>query len=347
MKKIALNLISLFCIYISTLGQNADPYIAVFPTPGSSGLVQLGSTTMMHVYIGNNGEDQICAGTLEVSIVVGLNVEIMGIAPGSDPRWTISSSTTGPGNNVVLYNTGGNFGDGDLTYVYLTIKGVALGGPNNFTGQINYLPIINPCTGTPAVLQGDDPDPTNNYSQSSFTVTAVTPLFFTSFNANGKDCGARVTWSTAQEENVRQFEVQQSFDGNNYNTIATTLSKGAGAHDYSLDVSQAQKRMYYRIVAVDVDGRKLYSNVNKVQLNNCTKASLVQVFPIPANRDEMINMRANQNEIVNYRVLDMSGKQVLSGRFFNNSQIKLATGGSYLIEFIGKSFKETQKIIVQ
>jgi hypothetical protein len=48
-----------------------------------------------------------------------------------------------------------------------------------------------------------------------------------------------------------------------------------------------------------------------VQLNNCTKASLVQVFPIPANRDEMINMRANQNEIVNYRVLDMSGKQVL------------------------------------
>ena len=70
MKKIALNLISLFCIYISTLGQNADPYIAVFPTPGSSGLVQLGSTTMMHVYIGNNGEDQICAGTLEVSIVV-------------------------------------------------------------------------------------------------------------------------------------------------------------------------------------------------------------------------------------------------------------------------------------
>jgi hypothetical protein len=27
------------------------------------------------------------------------------------------------------------------------------------------------------VLQGDDPDPTNNYSQSSFTVTAVTPLF--------------------------------------------------------------------------------------------------------------------------------------------------------------------------
>jgi hypothetical protein len=36
------------------------------------------------------------AQALEVSIVVGLNVEIMGIAPGSDPRWTISSSTTGP-----------------------------------------------------------------------------------------------------------------------------------------------------------------------------------------------------------------------------------------------------------
>jgi hypothetical protein len=104
--------------------------------------------------------------------------------------------------------------------------------------------------------------------------------------------------------------------------------------------------MYYRIVAVDVDGRKLYT-VNMVQLNNCTKASLVQVFPIPANRDEMITMRANQNEIVNYRVMDMSGKQILIGKFLRTTQIKLATGGSYLLEFIGKSFKETQKIIVQ
>lgn len=345
MKKVILSFLSIICLLSVSNGQPANPFVNI--TGGSGGIVQVGSTTTLDVFEGNFGDFTICHSSLEIVITVGLNVEILGIASG-DTRWVQTNLTSGAGNTIYLRNNNGGFADYDVDHVYLTIKGVAIldGGPRNCVSNIGYIVANNQCAPGPNAAQGDA-DPNDNSNITSFTVTAVTPLHFTAFNANGKDCGARVTWSTAQEENVKQFELQQSFDGNNYHTIATTLSKGAGAHDYSLEVNQAQKRMYYRIVAVDVDGRKLYSNVSMVQLNNCTKASLVQVFPIPANRDEMINMRANQNEIVNYRVLDMSGKQVLSGRFFNNSQIKLATGGSYLIEFIGKSFKETQKILVQ
>lgn len=348
MKRIKLSALVLLGFSSFVSAQNANPYISISAV--NSGLVPNGSNTIMEVLTGNFADDPICPNSLEVTISVGLNVEIMGIGVGSDPRWTLYYLSSGAGNTIKFRNTAGGFNDYDVTYVYLDIKGVALGGPNNCAGNISYIPEFNPCAnggvGAQNVWQGNGATGDDN-SPTSFTVTIPLPLHFTSFISNSKDCGARLTWSTAQEENVKSFEVQQSFDGNNYTTVGTLLSKGTGANDYSFETNQPQKAMYYRVVAIDMDGRRTYSSTNKVQLSNCQKASMVKVYPIPAFRSQEITILTNVPEKTDYRLFDMSGKLVKSGAFLKTTQFKVATGGTYMLEVSGKDYKESQKIIVQ
>ena len=344
MKKAIINFFAFLIFLGPATAQNADPFVNITATSG--GIVQIGSNTLLDVWAGNFGSDPICINTLEMTITVGVNVEILGIASG-DTRWAQTGLTSGPGNTIYLRNLNGGFDPIDfLGHLYLTVKGVVLGGPNNCGSDLQYFVGVSPCTGLPNPTQGNL-DGTNDGNITSFTVTAITPLHFTAFTSNSKDCGAKISWSTAQEENIKSFEVQQSFDGNNYTTVGTVLSKGTGANDYSIETNQPQKAMYYRVVAVDIDGRKTYSSTNKVQLSNCQKASMVKVYPIPAFRSQEVTILTNILEKTDYRLFDMNGKLVKSGTFLKTTQFTVATGGTYLLEVSGKDYKESQKIIIQ
>ena len=97
---------------ISYSQNNADPAIGILMIPGT---VTQGKTGILDVTTGNYGNMTITANSVQVTISVGVNAEILGIAssPASDTRWTQYSLTTGSANTIVLRNTSGSF-DSDI-----------------------------------------------------------------------------------------------------------------------------------------------------------------------------------------------------------------------------------------
>ncbi|MFT5885286.1 MAG: hypothetical protein ACI9IP_001746, partial [Arcticibacterium sp.] len=85
---------------------NADPGISILMSPSS---LKQGSSGILRATVGNYGNDSIVENSLRVTISVGSNAEITGIATGSDMRWSLLSLTKGSANTIKLTNTGGSF----------------------------------------------------------------------------------------------------------------------------------------------------------------------------------------------------------------------------------------------
>lgn len=153
--------------------QNADPGIGILMSPAS---LTLGSTGILSANVGNYGNRTIVANSLRVTISVGTDAEIIGIAAGSDSRWTILTMTSGSGNTIRLKNTGGGFGSFDVGDILLTVKGNVVSGPDLILGNVVYITAANPllcgvCPPTPLNVSQGNASTTNDNSQTSLAVT--------------------------------------------------------------------------------------------------------------------------------------------------------------------------------
>ena len=157
--------------------QNADPGIGILMAQSS---VAQGSTEILRATVGNYGNSTIVSNSLRVTISVGTNVEIIGIAAGSDPRWSQLTLTTGSANTIRLTNTGGGFTSFDIGDILLIVKGNVLSTPTIISGNIVYITANNPllcggCAFPPLnASQGNASNPNDN-SQTSLAVTVSFP----------------------------------------------------------------------------------------------------------------------------------------------------------------------------
>ncbi len=114
-----------------------------------------------------------------------------------------------------------------------------------------------------------------------------TPINLGSFSANVKDCsGVEINWTTYSETNVDKIEVQKSYDGKIYETIAAQKSKGNATmkSNYSvLDGAPLKSgKVYYRLKTIDLDGSTSYSRIIPVTVN-CDGKSDMTVYPNPTH----------------------------------------------------------------
>jgi hypothetical protein len=163
----------LLLIAPNVFSQNADPGIGILMSPAS---LTLGTTGILSANVGNYGNSTIVANSLRVTISVGTDAEIIGIAPGSDSRWTLLSMTTGSGNTIRLKNTAGGFSSFDVGNILLTIRGNVISGPDLILGNIVYITAANPllcgvCPPTPLNVSQGNASTTNDNSQTSLAVT--------------------------------------------------------------------------------------------------------------------------------------------------------------------------------
>ena len=154
--------------------RNADPGIGILMVPAT---VTQGSTGTLSAGVGNYGNSTIVANSLRVTISVGLDAEIIGIATGSDSRWTQLSLTSGSGNTIRLKNTEGGFGAFDVGYILITIRGNLVSGPDLIFGNIVYITASNTllcgiCPPIPLNVSQGNASTSNDNSQTSLAVTS-------------------------------------------------------------------------------------------------------------------------------------------------------------------------------
>ena len=187
-----------------------------------------------------------------------------------------------------------------------------------------------------------------SYNRNRFSVVfakqSVLPVSFTSVQARQQQNDIVVSWNTATETNVKNYEVQTSSNGNKYTGISTvtTIGNNGGNAAYSFVDSNASVGFhYYRIRSTSFSGRENYSQMVKV--NMVKTGGEITVYPNPVTNGQiklqLNNMPTGQYHI---RILDMLGQVKMSEVFNHNGgsaakKMQLATDASkgiYTLEIL-------------
>ncbi len=194
----------------------------------------------------------------------------------------------------------------------------------------------------------------NGYSSSDTVCVNVQPLplKFIQFTAAPTPpkvglIQAKMDWETVNEINVSHFNIQRSINGRDFITIGTVRANNKennkynyidGIRNWELGIS----KVYYRIEAVDFDGRKQYSGIRNVELGI---RNGVSVYPNPA-KDVVHVMGKDIKEvrIINYlgqlvhkEIALLHSSQLLA--MTSNTQLltincTLLTKGLYMVQII-------------
>jgi len=171
--KLTLLFFIVFVFVSKGYSQDSDPGIAILIDPAS---VTQGSTGIAKATVGNYGNGTIVSNSLRVTISVDASAEIMGIASGSDARWSQLSLSNGSGNTIRLTNTGGGFSSFDVGDILITVRGNTVSDADGIAGNIVYITANNPllcddCASPPLNASQGNASNSNDNSETSLAVT--------------------------------------------------------------------------------------------------------------------------------------------------------------------------------
>lgn len=181
---------------------------------------------------------------------------------------------------------------------------------------------------------------------SAGTSTPVTlPVTWLSFTAEKLQDRVNLTWSTATEQNTKDFEVFHSVDASHWTSLGHRSAAGNSitTRNYSFVHSAPQKNNvynYYRIKQNDFDGKYSYSKIASIIYNEPGPGILI--YPNPVS--EVVNIYLAETQQV--KLFAMSGALVWQGEMLaGNNKLSLSQlpDGVYFLQTIHGS----KRLIIQ
>jgi hypothetical protein len=187
------------------------------------------------------------------------------------------------------------------------------------------------------------------------------PVELISFTAilNNEQDKTYLNWTTASEINVSHFEVERSFDGQDYKQIALVFAAGNSGSklDYVYKDNLAGSTstiIYYRLKMVDNDGKYTYSNVRVVRIGKQNDKSIaINTFPNPVTNELRITVPNTwQGKKANYEVIGNNGQIAIRNGVTSASQtetinVSKLSPGFYIVKVSCNGETAQQKIIKQ
>lgn len=189
-------------------------------------------------------------------------------------------------------------------------------------------------------------------SFSPFTVAAAgATLPVTGWKLSATPVGdfIKVRWETASEYNTKEYVVERSMNGTNWNAIATQT-----AHGYSTSVSKYEfldqrpnaGMNYYRIKQYDQDGSFAYSPVTTVEVKSNIHFN---VFPNPVQHTVFIRGSVSAEQTL-VHIYNAQGVLVRSTQFSGNAgsvAVQQLADGVYHLKVKQGSREEHIRIVKQ
>jgi hypothetical protein len=160
----------------------------------------------------------------------------------------------------------------------------------------------------------------------------VLPVELLTFNANAQQNGIELSWTSAEEINLKGYEIERSEDGKNFKTVDFVSSKAQnGKTDYSfLDPSVKPNFIYfYRLRMVDYDGKFNHSPVRSaIQKGQKTNLS---IYPNPTSSIVHITTGSDTEEQI--EISNLMGEVVLKTTIIDSKNLDLGalSAGIYVI----------------
>jgi hypothetical protein len=202
------------------------------------------------------------------------------------------------------------------------------------------------------------PDTTGNYSTCAIEyIASPLPVKWHSFYVNLSDNTPVLNWE-ADHDPGTIFEIERSYNGTDFTTIAMVMSAENNKTNYSQQDQQVNTQatvVYYRIRATEPTGISKLSETRVIRFGNKPGISF-QTAPNPFTSQFSINYQSTTRETLTVKVYNMSGqlqvnKATMVSIGFNSIAVTEAATlarGIYMIQVSnGASVIASQKIIKQ
>ena len=194
---------------------------------------------------------------------------------------------------------------------------------DSYSNTNNNMPLdMNGITSIPFTINADPASYAINRFSIVFKPAVVLPVTFTSVKAYPQQKNNVVDWTTGNELNIQQYEVEKSADGSAFaaiHTTAATASNGGSAMYKFTDTSPFDGNSYYRIRSVDISGAAGYSKTVKVNRVVLKDAASINVYPNPVV-GKMISIQFKNIPKGNYllQLFNAAGQLVSSKTILHN-----------------------------
>jgi hypothetical protein len=227
-------------------------------------------------------------------------VQLAGGTSGSplitaDQTGIISNISTTSGKIALVHSLTGLTGNCPVSNSYVDLVGFGAiadcseGGANapNITNTIALFRANGGCTDTDnnaSDFSAASPSPRNSASPLNNCLEgAALPVRFSFFTAGERSNGIRLNWTNETEENISAYTVERSKDSRTFYTIGQVKASNndqAKASYVYLDATPLRGNNYYRIAAVELSGRKIYSPLVRVRANSAGIDLMISPNPI-------------------------------------------------------------------
>ena len=258
----------------------------------------------------------------------------------------------------ILFNSSGNSGGVSITKgIPIILHQVCFTIPSNNNMIITRDLIIGLSASIDSAGAGGfETDEMDYYSDEvvdSMVICAILPVRWLGFSAKPYgDLSSYLEWSTADEFNNAQFEIQRSQGADDvFRTIGQVDAKAISAsiNTYTfLDDKARPGKNYYRLKQVDKDGRFQYSSIKTVTFNSA--GWVVDAWPNPAQDVLYIKLhQADQNGQID--LVDLSGRTIFSknfeqGIFHHEVLLENLNAGVYVLVVTAGESRHVQKIVI-
>ena len=202
-----------------------------------------------------------------------------------------------------------------------------------------------------SATDGDDPNARDLFVVDG-TFTPL-PVKLTNFIVSLKGTDGLLQWNTAQELNTKNYTVQRSYDGLNFENIGNVQAAGttSNSHAYSFidaGIANSGKNIiYYRLIATDIDGKSSNTNIISLKLSGDTKWNVrILSNPVQDNVNLLLSSISGKLQL---SVRDISGKILYTKSMENiNGQVSLPVTlqkGIYLLEAENNNERKIIKFI--
>jgi hypothetical protein len=172
----------------------------------------------------------------------------------------------------------------------------------------------------------------------------ILPVKFTSISVQKTNDGAKLSWIAANQTNLNEYVIEKSLNGVEFTSIQNVKATNQDSYSF-LDKNIVAGNNYYRIKAVDNDGKFLYSKT--VSFNNKNEVAL-SIYPSPAKNQVVINNLTGNNNI---SIVNTIGQIVLQKSNVSTSSINVdistLQNGVYSVIINNNGENKTLKLMVQ
>jgi len=177
--------------------------------------------------------------------------------------------------------------------------------------------------------------------------SSVLPLKLLQWSGTAFDNYNQLSWQTAEEVNVKQFDVEYSADGISFTNAGTILAKNLPNSAYTFRHYIQSNVSYYRLKTTNDNGKVEYTAIIALK-NNSQKREHV-IYSYNGNTKQIwLNIPANEK--ADFQLFSFNGQKVLQvSNYQNNAIIDLQKipAGIYIGKIILTNRIVSEKVLVQ